>query len=214
MRFIEILDGGTVVRTSKEIRFTADPLLLAQFCRPREDDTCLDIGTGCGIIILWFCDRGLKGDSVAIDISPEAIELTKRGLEESGITSVDVALADARTFSGGPFSLIVCNPPYFRTGTGGVSGSDYRNISRSDSELTLRDMALCMARNLAPEGRACFCIPPARYDDAVQALDEAGLRVTRKSLVYNSSGSDEPRLILLEAGSGPAGSETEIIVEN
>ncbi len=214
MRFIEILDGGTVVRTSREIRFTADPLLLARFCSPKEDDTCLDIGTGCGIIILWLCDRGLRGHSAAIDISPEAIELTKRGLEESGITSVDAVLADARTFSGGPFSLIVCNPPYFRTGAGGVSGSDYRNISRSDSELTLRDMALCMARNLAPEGRACFCIPPARYDDAVQALDEAGLRVTRKALVYNSSGSDEPRLILLEAGSDPAGSETEIIVEN
>ena len=215
MKFVEILDGGTVVRTSKNIRFTADPLLLAKFARHRAHDTCLDIGTGCGIIILWLCDRGLKGQSMAIDISDEACGLVSAGIESSGIDNVAVLKADARTYSGGPYSLIVCNPPYYKQDSGKRSPDPYRDISRTDSLFTLSDMAECIARNLAPDGRACFCIPPERYTDAEEALKANGLYVSRKTLVYNNKDPQDPRLLLIEAVKDPGTSTiTDSITEN
>ena len=212
MRYLEILDNGTKVHTSREIRFTEDPLLLARFCRHAPDDTCLDIGCGCGMIVLWLYDRGLRGTSVAIDISEEAVALTKAGISDSGATCINAELADAREYSGGPFTLAVCNPPYFKNSSGAVSPSAYRSKARSDITLGLADMAKCAERNLREGGRLCFCIPPARYDDALEALRLYGFGISRMERVFGTGAADAPRLLLIEAVKGYDG--LPVITEN
>ena len=175
MRYLEILDNGTKVHTSKEIRFTEDPLLLARFCRHVPDDTCLDIGCGCGMIVLWLYDRGLRGTSVAIDISGEAIALTEAGIVDSGAECITAEIADAREYSGGPFTLAVCNPPYFKINGGAVSPSDYRSKARSDLALDLMDMAKCAGRNLAEaDGLPCSGPVAALSDILCQFLLSPG----------------------------------------
>ncbi|MGI5888763.1 MAG: tRNA1(Val) (adenine(37)-N6)-methyltransferase [Oscillospiraceae bacterium] len=197
MKFCEILDGGTHVYTSEKIRFTEDPLLLAGFCRTEPGDRVLDIGTGCGIILLKLCDTGLRGRSAGIDISGEAAVLLSRGLSDSGITWCSSILADARNYRSGGFTLAVCNPPYFRAESSVKSPSGERHAARADAYMTLGDMAACAHDNLVPGGRLCFCIPPEREEDAEKAMESNGLSRSRREEVPGRNG--RTRLLLIEA---------------
>jgi release factor glutamine methyltransferase len=75
----------------------------------------LDIGTGSGVIALSLLAEGPFARFRGVDVSPEAIEVSRRNAEQAGLQArFDLQLGS--TFSGVPagerFDVIVSNPPY------------------------------------------------------------------------------------------------------
>ena len=73
----------------------------------------LDIGTGSGAIAISLAKLVKESEVVAIDISPEALEIAKRNSERLGANVKFVeadALGDLSHL--GEFDIIVSNPPY------------------------------------------------------------------------------------------------------
>jgi release factor glutamine methyltransferase len=76
--------------------------------------TMLDVGTGGGAIALAMADEHPSARVTAIDASPEALALAAENVARSGlegrVTLVEHDLADG--LPGGPYDLVVSNPPY------------------------------------------------------------------------------------------------------
>jgi len=72
----------------------------------------LDVGTGSGAIALALADEHPGARVTAIDVSPDALALARENVERTGLA---VSLATHDLFSGlpgGPYDLVVSNPPY------------------------------------------------------------------------------------------------------
>jgi release factor glutamine methyltransferase len=71
----------------------------------------LDVGTGSGAIALAIAQERQGVRVTGIDNSPDAIEVARRNAERHGL---DVEFMIADLIVGGPYDLIVSNPPYVR----------------------------------------------------------------------------------------------------
>jgi release factor glutamine methyltransferase len=81
--------------------------LLADVAQPR----VVDVGTGTGAIALALAQERPDARVWATDISPEALELAR---ENATALELDVELVEGDLLAGlgGPFDLVVSNPPY------------------------------------------------------------------------------------------------------
>ena len=81
---------------------------LAGLERPR----VLDVGTGTGAIALAIADENPAAEVTAIDVSPDALALAAENVARTGL-GIGLELHDVREgLSGGPYDLVVSNPPY------------------------------------------------------------------------------------------------------
>jgi release factor glutamine methyltransferase len=71
----------------------------------------LDVGTGSGAIALAVAHERSGARVTGIDSSPDAIEVARSNAERLGL---DVEFLIADLIVGGPYDLIVSNPPYVR----------------------------------------------------------------------------------------------------
>ena len=74
----------------------------------------LDVGTGTGAIALAIADEQHDAEVTAIDVSRDALELAAENVERTGLEGrvrlLRHDLADG--LPGGPYDLVVSNPPY------------------------------------------------------------------------------------------------------
>lgn len=72
----------------------------------------LDVGTGTGAIALAIADEHPGARVTAIDISPDALALAEQNVARTGL-DVELLEHDLREgLPGGPYDLVVSNPPY------------------------------------------------------------------------------------------------------
>lgn len=201
---IEKLSDKVGVYISKEHRFGTDALLLAEFAAPKPNDRAADLCTGCGIIpMLWQC--GVPPEStLAIELIPQAAALAERSAAEFSDGTVSVVCGDIRKTDGvlkrESFTLVTCNPPYFREGSGNARrGSE--GVARHDGQCTTEDVMLAASRLLTFGGRLCICQRPERLCDVLCEMRANGLEP--KKLRFVSKNEDaEPWLFLAEAKKG------------
>jgi release factor glutamine methyltransferase len=76
--------------------------------RPR----VLDVGAGTGAIALAIADEHPGAVVTALDVSPDALELAAENVARTG-AELELLLHDVREgLPGGPYDLVVSNPPY------------------------------------------------------------------------------------------------------
>lgn len=114
---------GYSFRLSKE---TLEPrsdteLLVEEILKDVEDNPLgylkiLDIGTGTGAIAISLLDNIEYASAIASDISAGALAIAKQNANDNGVEKrlvlVNTSWCDG---IGGPFDIIVSNPPYIRT---------------------------------------------------------------------------------------------------
>ncbi len=72
----------------------------------------LDVGTGTGAIALAIADEHPGAHVTAIDVSADALALARENVERTGL-AVELLQHDAGGgLPGGPYDLVVSNPPY------------------------------------------------------------------------------------------------------
>ncbi|MEJ7569537.1 MAG: peptide chain release factor N(5)-glutamine methyltransferase [Gaiellaceae bacterium] len=80
--------------------------------RGRDDPKVLDVGTGSGAIALAIADEHAGARVTAMDLSADALALARKNAERSGL-EVELLEHDLRDgLPGGPYDLVVSNPPY------------------------------------------------------------------------------------------------------
>ena len=80
--------------------------------RGLESPRVLDVGTGTGAIALSIGDEHPGARVTAIDVSPEALALAGENARRTGIAVTLVEHDLLSGLPGGPYDLVVSNPPY------------------------------------------------------------------------------------------------------
>jgi release factor glutamine methyltransferase len=83
------------------------------FLREVPEPLVLDVGTGSGAIALAIADEHPGTRVTAIDASQDALEVAARNVERTGLGArVTLLHRDLAEPLGGPYDLVVSNPPY------------------------------------------------------------------------------------------------------
>lgn len=109
-----------------------DSYLLLKVTDVSPGERLLDVGTGAGLVALHAAKAGSR--VTAVDISPHAIECTRRNALKNNL-EVEVVMSDLFENVKGLFDVITFNPPYLpeenkpsnwmeRTWSGGQDGSE------------------------------------------------------------------------------------------
>lgn len=125
----------------------------------------LDVGTGTGTIALMLAQRlsdmGANARITGIDIdAPSAEEAGENFAASPWATILDARNVPLQQYDGGPFDLIVSNPPYFDDSLQAPDAR--RNISRHSVEgesLSYRELVAFAAESLGPDGRLAMILP-------------------------------------------------------
>lgn len=156
-----------------------DGLLLSDFVKVTSKTVAADVGCGCGTIGLRLSARGAK-KVFMLDISEKACLLARRSAEEGGFEA-EVLCGDALLWKcGQKLDVVVCNPPYFKSGDKAQSPER----ERARHEITLSVKELCnFAKGALKEGGGLYlCCPPDRLADIMCSMKQ--FRIEPKELAF------------------------------
>lgn len=149
----------------------------------------LDLGTGSGCILLTLLAEWPGTRGVGTDISAAALEVAAENARRLGVADRTELVAsdwcDGLGGIGGPFGLIVSNPPY-------IAGDEIAGLTPEvrlheplaalspggDGLDAYRRIAAGVGPLLAPEGRILLEIGPHQATDVGRILAAAGITVT------------------------------------
>ncbi len=185
------------------IKFGTDALLLADFAaRAVKKGSCIDLGTGSGVIPLLLLARGSRASFTGLELQPEQAEIARLNSQANVFSeSFSVICGDAADyktlFEAGRADYVITNPPYMRADCGKNNESPALDIARR--EISGGMDLFCRAASWAlKSGGSFFAVyRPDRLAAAICAMRENRIEPKRLRAVVPSVGK-KPSLILLE----------------
>jgi tRNA1Val (adenine37-N6)-methyltransferase len=184
-------DGALSLSQSRRgYRFGLDSLLLATDL-PAVDEFAViaDLGAGNGVVGLCVAKRMPQATILAVERQESLVSHLKDNVLRNGLADrVRVIFDDIRHLSVHGLAhcvgLVLCNPPYFRLGTGRASASVERESARTETDGRLADFLQAARYLLVPKGCMKLVLPPNRLSDLVNAARDLDLGVSSLRFVH------------------------------
>ncbi len=205
-------NGYRIIQNPESFCFGIDAVLLSDFARVGEDESCLDLGCGNGILPLLLAAKTPGKQFVGIEILPYSVDLARRSVElnhlEDRIRIEEGDLRDASDrFGASSFNVIVTNPPYL-TGESGPAGPNTdRAVARHETMCSLDDVLRESSKILVRGGHFFMVHRPARLAEILSGMEGHGIGPARMRLVHPFA-DREANLVLIEGVSGGKGQLT------
>ena len=199
--------GGLILsQPERGYRYSLDPFLLADFCRPRRGERILDLGAGVGVIGLLLARRHPSVRVVGIELQPDLASRAARNARDNDLAGRCLFIrgdlrAAPRFLPPEHFNRVVANPPFRSPGAGAAPADPGRACARQELTFTLRDLAGSAAALLRCGGSLDMIHLAERLPEIFRALDACGLEPKLLRLVVPFPGS-APRLCLISASKG------------
>lgn len=187
-------------------RFSIDAILLASQTDPRPADKVVDLGTGCGIIALILAYRHPGLRVYGVEVQAELVRLAISNVEDNQLQDrITVLEADMQTLksdlTAGPVDLVVCNPPYRRSGSGRINPNHQRAVARHELRANLQDVIACARRILKTTGRFVTIYTAERTADLLCQMRADRLEPKHIRTIHGDARS-EAKLVLVEGIKG------------
>jgi len=135
-----------------------DAVLLGAWAHTTGIQRALDIGTGSGIIALMLAQRNENMQIDAVEIHRASASCAKDNIRRTPWANrIQVWETAVQDFHGGPYDLIVSNPPFFSETV--VSPYEHRRRARATELLPPGELIRHTRRLLAPKGILCLILP-------------------------------------------------------
>ena len=191
----------SLIQSKGGYRFSADAILLSEFVTIRPGDVVIDLGTGCGVILLMLLLTKPAGHAFGLEIQEELADQAARNALLNGFADrVEIIVGDIKS---PPMALksadvIICNPPYRRLKSGRINPDPRRAIARHEILASLDDILRAAKGLLREKGRLALCYPSARLVDILVRMRRFNLEPKKIQFnhYYLKSGA---RLVFIEA---------------
>ncbi len=201
------LDGLKIVQDTTLYRFTSDSVLLSRFAKAKKADTVADFCAGSGIVAFHFyaLNRGMPNLRFTLFEMQKALsDLSKKTAAYNDFDNFDVVncrLQDIPDCYREKFSLVLCNPPYERVGTGFDNEAYEKAICRKEITITLAEIARAASFSLKFGGRLCILHRADRIAEVCYTLKAANIEVKKIQFVGGRYGA-KPYLVMVEGVKG------------
>ena len=191
-----------IIQNIKLYRFTSDSILLSRFARAKKGDRVADFCSGSGVVGFHFlcinpCICGLD----LFEMQCALAEMSERSAKLNGFdcTVHNVRIQDIGREWDDKFSLILCNPPYEKSGF--ENESYERAICRKEITVTLPEIIESAYRALKFGGRFALINRADRTAELIYLLKKRGLEPKKLQFVCGIKGA-KPYLVMVEAVKG------------
>lgn len=173
----------------------SDTELLGCFMSVRKSDSVMDIGTNNGALLLYAAKRTpLK--LTGIDLFEEVIEQAEYNAAYNHV-NMELHVSSLQDYQGGPFDLIVCNPPYFHTLERKLKNENpYLCAARHEEYLSMNELFRGVKRLLKSNGRFDMVYRPADLSRLFLCAEKYGLYCNRMKVAYQSKGKNAKTVLL------------------
>lgn len=203
-----LIDGLKIVQDTRLYRFTSDSVLLSRFAKLKKGDTVADFCAGSGIVAFHFyalnkC-RANNTPFTLFEMQEELVELSKKTAAYNRFENFSFQkgkLQDIPRSFNEKFSLILCNPPYEKAGTGFDNDEYKKAVCRKELTITLEEIARAAGFALKFGGRLCMLHRADRLAEVCYALRAARIEVKKIQFVGGNPGS-KPYLVMVEGVKG------------
>jgi tRNA1Val (adenine37-N6)-methyltransferase len=180
-------------------RFSIDSVILAGFAAPLCRGAVLDLGTGCGILLLLL-SRLAPGmlTGTGVDLQEDVLDFARRNFRDNRPDGRLVAVhgdfrAEIPGADPGSFDLVVSNPPYGRAGSGRRNPDPGKETARHEVTCTLPELFAAASRFLSATGRFAFILPYPRIGEIESCAAKEGMRVELLRVVHPRDGAPPSR---------------------
>lgn len=199
-----------IAQSTGVFRVGTDAVLLGALAEVEQARQILEVGTGTGIISLMMAQRNPDATITAIDINPEAAELSHNNFFRSPFScrlmSYCIDFKDLGTEK--KFDLIVSNPPYFE-----INASEKDVLARQRLELDFSDLIQKSSELLSSEGLFSVIIPVNYKEEFTQICSQSRLFLVRSILIRGIQ-TAEPKRVVLEYSFNPTVAiEEQFVIE-
>ena len=152
-------------------RFSIDSVILAGFAAPYCRGAVLDLGTGCGVLLLLL-SRLAPGmpAGIGVDLQEDLLDFARRNFGDNCPDGRLHALkgdfrGEIPGVEPGSFDLVVSNPPYGRAGHGRRNPDPGKETARHEVTCALPELFAAASRFLSAAGRFAFILPYRRLSE-------------------------------------------------
>lgn len=195
-----------IFQYAKGHRYSTDDVLTAWYGTTHAPRVAraADIGSGIGSVALISAWRLPGATFCTVEAQDISIRLARKTMRYNGLESRFTLyhgdLRDASILANEePFDLVTGSPPYFPPGTAMRADHDQAVPARIEVRGSVADYAQTAARILAPGGLFAFVFPTNQTARALEAVDQAKLKLVRRRDIIFKEG--EPPIITLFAAS-------------
>jgi tRNA1Val (adenine37-N6)-methyltransferase len=196
-------------------RFSIDSVLLAGFAASWCRGGVLDLGTGCGVLLLLLSRlSGEMGSGTGVELQEDLLAFARENFRNNGPERLLRAVEGdfRREVAGVPpetFDLVVSNPPYGRAGRGRRNPDPGKRAARHDDSCSLPELFAAARRFLAPGGRFALILPAGRLPEIEACARREGMGEAVHRRVHPRKGAP-PNRTLYCASRGGAGDPREL----
>jgi tRNA1Val (adenine37-N6)-methyltransferase len=160
-------------------RFGIDALLLAGTAHCRPETRLLDLGCGNGVVALAMLHLWEVRRATGLEIQPQLAELARLNAARNDLTDrFEVRVGDVRRIRDAvapqTFDLVVCNPPYYPSGSGRLNPDSERAAARHELRGTLADFLRAAHHAVVARGVVQLIYPASRLTPMLEAVKGAG----------------------------------------
>ena len=198
----EFFEDKKIIQNVNLYRFTSDSILLSRFARAKFKDNAADFCAGSGVVGFHFlCLNPHISGLTLFEMQPALADMASRTAQLNGFEcKVECCKIQniGREYDD-KFSLILCNPPYEKSG---FENETYEKaICRKEITLTLQEIIDAAFRKLKFGGRLAILNRADRTAELIYKLKAKNLEPKRLQFVSGSAGA-KPYLVMVEAVKG------------
>lgn len=201
-----LIDNLKIVQDDTLYRFTSDAVILSKFATFKKGEVVADFCSGSGIVGIHYyaLNKGVKSVDL-IEVQSELATLSKKSICLNGLqdkfTVLNMPIQELGAEYNQKYSLILCNPPYKKCGSGETNLDKKIAICRHEVLVTQEEIIAVASKKLKYGGRLCMCQRVERLTEMITSLVKHGLEPSRLQFIVTNN-SNKPYLFLIEAVKG------------
>ncbi|MDU1890045.1 MAG: methyltransferase [Dysgonomonas sp.] len=205
----------TVYHDKCAMKVGTDGVLLGIWANTEDARTCLDIGTGTGLISLMLAQKKNNLQIKSIDIDADAIIQAKENISASPFSKqIECKLISLQDYDKEcikKYDLIVSNPPFFNDSL--KSPDHQRTLARHTDSLTIDELVKISAKLLSENGKLSLIYPAEYRDTIINIANKNQLSVAKITNVFPTPTASVKRILIELSKKGVSMHEDNLVIE-